>query len=103
MNEQAKVFLSKMSGRIRNGEYDKYLNIPFATRELLYAAVKAKINKKIETSSTPLLTDTEIKIAIQDARETAAVTCELFNKIGITEKTDDGYIINEKWKALLKA
>ncbi len=102
MSEQGRVFLKKMSEKIRNGEYDESLNIPFATRELLYASVKARIDKKIETGATPLLSDSEIKDATKDTKETAAITCEIFYKAGITEKTEGGFIISDKWKRFLK-
>ena len=97
MNEQAKVFLNKMSEKIRAGEFDE--EFPFFTRDLIYASIKARIDKKLETGATPLLTETEVKEAIKDAKETAVMTAKLFLEAGILET----FGVPDKWrKEILK-
>jgi len=93
-NEQSKVFLSKIREKIFNGEFDEYV-MPFVSRELIYASIKARIDKKLETGATPILSDTEIKEALKDTKEIAAITYALFLNAGIIEKTDDGPIVSK--------
>jgi hypothetical protein len=84
------VFLSKIGEQIQNGEFDKYLTMPLMTKELLYSSIKARIQKKIENKATPVLNDAEIVDAIEDAKETAGFTFEIFLKVGFLEKVEDG-------------
>jgi len=99
--ESAQVFLNKMKDKIGKGEYDKEL-LPFMRRESIYASIKARVTKKLETGGTPLLSETEIKDAIQDAREIAAISLSLFAKVGIMEKTEAGWVVTEKGEKLLR-
>jgi hypothetical protein len=101
MNEQ-KLFLDEMYEKISSGEYDKEMTIPFMTKNLIYAAVKAKVNKKIEIGGTPILTKSEIKDALRDARETAVTVASVFIKNGILDKTEDGYDLSEVMKKHFK-
>lgn len=101
MTEQTKVFLTKVSEKIRNGEFDKELSL-FVSRDLIYSAIKARINKKIETGSTPLLSDNEITESINDAKEVAASTLAIFLKLGIVKIIEGTYKIDDKWKSFLK-
>jgi hypothetical protein len=102
MVEQAKVFLSKMSEKINNGEFDYALTIPFISRELIYSSVLARIEKKIETKATPLLNDTEVKDAINDAREIAAHTALIFFHNGMLEIKDGEFVLTEKGHMYVK-
>jgi hypothetical protein len=99
---QGNTFLAKMKGEIKRGEYDKYLTIPFMSKELLYAAIKAKCHHKEELGHNPLLTESEIKLCINDAKETAIEIANLFINIGILEKTIEEYDVSEIGKALIK-
>lgn len=98
--ESAQVFLNKMKDKISKGEYDREL-IPFMRRESIYASIKARVTKKLETGGTPLLSETEIKDAIHDAKEIAAISLALFAKIGLMEKTAEGWIVTPKGEKLL--
>jgi hypothetical protein len=100
-NESAQVFLNKIRDKIGKGLYDKELTVPFMKRESIYASIKARVVKKLETGATPLLSDVEIKDAIKDAKEVAAISLELFSKIGILQKTEEGWIVTEKGTKLL--
>jgi hypothetical protein len=97
MNEQ-KLFLDEMYEKISSGEYDKEMTIPFMTKNLIYAAIKSRVNRKIEIGGTPILTKSEIKDALRDARETAVVVASIFLKNGILEKTEDGYDLSNIMK-----
>lgn len=96
MNEQANVFLTKMSEKVNNGEYDNYLTIPFLSRKLLISSFKARINKKIETNATPLLSDVEIIDSINDAKEVATATAKIFLELGLLKETENGIEVSEK-------
>jgi len=101
MSEQSKVFLSKMSEKIKNGEYDGSVSL-FVSRELIYSSIKARVNKKLETGATPLLTDAEIKDAIKDAKETGDFIVSIFLDNGILKVSEDGIILSEKGNKILK-
>ncbi len=101
-SESAQVFLNKMKDRLAKGEFDKEINVPFMKRESVYASIKARVTKKLETGATPLLSEGEIKDAIQDAKEVAAISLSLFSKIGILQKTEEGWIVTSKGEKLLQ-
>lgn len=100
--EPAQVFLNKMKDKIGKGEYDKEITVPFMKRESIYASIKARVIKKLETGGTPLLSDAEIKDAIKDAKEVAAISLEIFSKIGILQKTETGWIVTPKGEKFLQ-
>jgi len=101
-NQQTEVFLNKISSKIKNGEFDESLTIPFLTKELLFSSIKARIDKKIETGGTPLLTDAEIKDAVKDAKDAAVSTAYMFIKNKILVKGVDGYELSDVAKKALK-
>lgn len=101
MNEQAKVFLNKIREKIKNGHYDKELTIPFMNQESLYDSIRSRVIKKIKTGATPLLTEHEIKDAIQDCKELAVITSQIFLELGILRKTEKGFEVNEKFRKLI--
>jgi hypothetical protein len=84
------VFLTKIAEKLKHGDFDKYLTIPFMTQELILISIKAKFARKIESGGTPILNDAEVKDCIMQAKETAATTCAIFVKFGIVEQTDEG-------------
>jgi len=100
--EKSQVFLVKIGDKIKNGDYDKEFTIPFMTKELVYFSIKARVDKKLETKATPLLTDAEIKDAIKDAKETATITASLFIKNGILIKGVDGYELSSIAKKAIR-
>jgi hypothetical protein len=87
-SQQSKVFLTKITTAIKKGDYDKKLTVPFMTQDLLISAIKAKVNAKESKGSNPILTDTEIKECINDAKETAAYTAIILYQYGILSKDD---------------
>lgn len=101
MKEQSKVFLSKIQEKIKNGEYDNYVSL-FISRELIYACIKSKIDKKLETGSTPLLSDNEIKDALKDAKETSDAIVTLFLNNDILKMSQEGLILSGKGLKILK-
>lgn len=100
-NQQNEVFLNKISSKIKNGEYNEYLTIPFFTKELLFSSFKARIDKKIENNATPILNDSEIKDAIKDAKEIAVTTAKIFIANGVLVKGVDGYELSDVAKKAL--
>jgi hypothetical protein len=102
MNESAQVFLNKVKEKIAQGDYDSELG-PFKTKEHLYASVKARVDRKLETGGTPLLSDAEIKDAFKDANEVSAISFGIFKKLGIIEKTKEGWVVTPRGEKFLKA
>mgnify|MGYP000955445183 CR=1 FL=1 len=94
--QQSKVFLSKIQESINKGDYDKYMTVPFMSKKLLYAAIKAKVVSKEARGNNPILTDSEIKECINDAKETAAYTAAVLFRTGILEKGEDGKLCVSK-------
>jgi len=101
MNEQAKVFFSKISEKINEGFYDEFITIPFMSRQLIIKLIKFNINKKLDMNSTPILSEQEIKNIINDAKETALVTTQIFINIGLIEKVNDNYKVSNICKKIL--
>ena len=72
------------------------------SRDLLRSSFQARMNKKIETNSTPLLSSTEIEDAIKDVKEIAVSAAAIFLEVGILENTEEGTHLSERWKKYLK-
>jgi hypothetical protein len=92
-----KVFLNRMKIKIENGEYDQFMTLPFMTKKLFFANIKNRMEHRLETGGTPVMSDIEIKAVIDDMKETAGATFYLLVKHGILEKTDEGkYELSKK-------
>jgi len=85
------VFLNKMLTKIKDGEFDDQLNLPFMSKELFYSAIKSKLLTKIETGGTPVLNDAEVKDVLLAVKETALQTSAIFIKNKIMVKGIDGW------------
>lgn len=96
------VFLTKISQRIKNGDFDVYLTLPTMTREHLYLSIKSKINKKISTGGTPVLNDNDIKECILEVKEASAATIAIYLKFGFIIRTETGFEFTEKWNLAVK-
>ena len=96
------VFLTRIIDKIKLGDYDQYLTLPFMTRELLLTSLKAKFERRLETGGTPILSDDEIQDCILQAKETAAMTCSIFAKFGFVERTEDGFKLTDKGELALR-
>jgi hypothetical protein len=101
-NINNEVFLNKIAERIKDGDFDMYLTLPFMTRELLFSSIKGRIDKKLATGGTPLLSDTEIRDCISETRETATFIVALYLKLEFMEKTETGFIFTEKGQKAIK-
>jgi len=100
--DTAKIFLDRVLNRIDSGEFDEHLNIPFASRKLLRSLVESKMAKKVETNSTPVLSDTDLWNCVAEVRETAAHTASVFVKKGILVNDENGVlVINPKLEKLI--
>ena len=102
MKDNNNVFLTKIAEKLKRGDFDKYLTIPFMTQELILASIKVKFARKIESGGTPVLNDAEVKDCILQAKETAATTCAIFAKFGFIERTEEGFKITEKAQLALR-
>lgn len=102
-NSNNKVFLNKIAQRIKDGDFDKYLNLPFMTKELLYVRIKDRIERKLKTGGTPILTDYEVKECLEETKQTAVSTFALFLKEGLILRTDEGYTLTEKGEIAIRA
>jgi hypothetical protein len=103
MNEDtAKIFLERVLNRIDAGEFDEHLNIPFASRKLLRSLVEAKMARKVESNTTPILSDTDLWNCVNEVRETAAYTASVLFKSGFLSKDEKGAVgINPKFEKLI--
>jgi len=95
------IFLDSIKKRIETGEFDKEFKVPFMNKKLMYDVIKGKIKKKIKTDRTPMLTDAEIKIVLEEMKEAAGSTFYLFVQYGILEETKEGYQLSSKGKKAL--
>jgi len=102
-NINNEVFLNKIMQRIKSGDFDKYLTLPFMTRDLLVQIIKGRLTKKIDTGGTPILSDNDLKECIADVKETALGIIVLYIKLGFIEKTETGYEFTEKGHLAVKA
>ena len=102
MKENNNVFLTKIAEKLKRGDFDKHLTIPFMTQELILTSIKAKFARKIESGGTPVLNDAEVKDCIMQAKETAAVTCSIFAQFGFVERTEEGFSLTPKGALALK-
>jgi hypothetical protein len=101
--ETAKLILDNLIKEVKDGKYDEHLSIPFMSRELIITSFKGKIQKKIESGGTPVLTDSDIKNCIQDAKESCGAAFHLYEKFGFIEKLEDGtFEITKKGKLAIK-
>lgn len=96
------VFLHLISEKIMEGDYDKYFTIPFMSKELLISTIKNKLDKKIAKSVTPMLTDSEVILCINEVKETAANVFMLYLNEGFIEKTEEGYDLTNKGRIAIK-
>jgi len=103
--EQAAIFLGRVMARVEKGEFDNRLSIPFASRKLLKAVIQSKIDKKLETGATPILSENNLDECIEDVREAAVYTAALFLETGILQENDKGsitkYEVTQQWNNLL--
>ena len=97
------AFLLDFKAKLDNGEYDKHLTLPFMKKELLMAAVSGRIQRKIDKGVTPMLTDSEVQLCIDEAKETAGGTFYLMVKYKILEEKEDGtYGLSGKGQVALR-
>ena len=94
-NINGEVFLTKILERIKNGDFDVYLNVPFQTRELLFASLKSKMAKKISIWGSAVLSDSEVRECLKESEDTALATIGLYFDLGFIEKTEDGINVTE--------
>jgi hypothetical protein len=96
------VFLNKIMQRIKNGDFDAYLTIPFMTRDLLVTTIKGRLEKKIATGGTPILSDADLKDCIAEVKETAVFIVAVYVKLGFMVRTEEGYELSERGKKVIK-
>jgi ABC-type uncharacterized transport system permease subunit len=96
------VFLNKITQKIERGEFDSYLTLPFMTRVILLNNIKSKINKKLITGGTPILSDSEIKESINDIKETALNIILIYMKLGFIERTENGLEFTDKFNLAIR-
>ena len=102
-NSNTNVFLTKITERIKNGDFDTYLTFPLMTRELLHSSIKSKINRKIETGGTAVLNDAEVKDCLAEVKETSTYIIAIYLKLGFIEKKGDSFEITHLGKVAIRA
>lgn len=101
MEEKARIFLNRAYERVDSGEFDSKLQIPFASKKLLKSLLKQMMTNKLNTGSTPVISDLDINDAVDQVRESAAHTLKTFMENGIIKRVDNKLEISEEWKKLL--
>ena len=96
------VFLNKINQRIKHGDFDVYLTLPFMSRDLLSCSFKGRLEKRIASGGTPILSDNEIKDCLAEVKETALSIILIYIKFGFMEKTEAGYELTEKMQKAIK-
>ena len=100
-NETAQMFLNNIRDKINQGDYDSEL-VPIQQKKSLFASIKARVDRKLETGGTPILSEAEIKDSFKDAKEVAAITLGIFKKLGIVENTEEGWKVTTLGEKVLK-
>jgi hypothetical protein len=96
------VFLHKISERIKDGDFDSQLTLPFQTRNLFLSSIKGRILRKLETNSTPILSDNELEDCINETKETSINIINMYLKIGFMKKTEMGYEFTDLYNLAIK-
>ena len=97
--KNAELVLEQILDRIDKGEFDRELDIPFASRKLLKSVVISKMEKKLQTHATPMISESNLYDYIREVKETALETLQLFLNSGILEEDEEGNIVfPEKWE-----
>lgn len=96
------VFLNKITQRINAGDFDVYLTVPFMSRNLLLSCIKGRLNKKITTGGTPILSDADIKDCLTEVKETAASIISIYVKLGFMVRTETGFEFSKKGDLAVK-
>ena len=96
------VFLSKITQRIRHGDFDTHLTLPFMTRDLLFSSIKGRIDKRVATGGTPILNDNEIKDCLAEVKETAMNIISIYLKLGFMKRTEAGFEFSDKFYLAIK-
>ena len=68
------------------------------SRTLIYLVIKDKIDNKLKNGSTPILLDVEIDKIIDDVKETAIFTSQIFINNGILIKDNDTYKLSDEFR-----
>jgi len=97
------VFFSKILQKVKNGDFDTYLTLPFMTRDLFLNSVKGRLDKKIATGGTPILSDSDLKDCLAETKETATYIIALYIKLGFMVRTETGFEMTEKMQLAIKA
>ena len=84
------VYLSKVTQRINNGDFDSMLVVPFMTRNLFLSSIKNRLNEREENGRARVLTDNELKESIVDTQATAVEILQSYIANGFMEITDEG-------------
>jgi hypothetical protein len=97
------VFYHKIKEQTLNGVFDPFLTIPFMSRDLLIATFSEKLQRKIDTGGTAILTDVEIRECISETKEIAGIIVSIYMKFGFIEKTEEGYEFTKKGDLAIRA
>ena len=95
-NNNGENFLAKINARVKDGDFDAYLTIPFMTRELFLASIKSHLAKKISIGGSSVLSDTELRECLSETKDTAVNTAITFMQHGLLEQTEEGLSFTEK-------
>lgn len=97
------VFLNKINEKINEGLFDSYFTLPFMSRRLFLATVKERINKKINTGSSPILSDKELKDCLEDTKHIAVSIFAIYLDKGFIVRTEEGFSFTELGHRAIKA
>ena len=89
------VFLTKITQKVLNGDFDNYLNIPFHTKELLLSSIKNRIARRIALEESPIISDKEITECIYESELNAFEILNKYIELGFLKKDEDGITLTE--------
>ena len=89
------TFLIKIAQKIKDGDYDEFLIIPFQSQKLFLTTIKHKILKRVEKGGLPVLTDNEIKECIDESQNIALDLLKLYFESGFLIKNENGIELTE--------
>jgi len=102
MSEQSMNFMSKINTQLNEGHFDNEITLPFMSRDTIRLMIQKKMDVKIETGSTPFLSEREVEDAVKSAKLLAAETAAIFLEMGLLERAEEGIQVSDHGKTLIK-
>lgn len=100
--EPVVMFLTRLKSKIKKGEYNEYLTIPFASKDMLYSVAEEKVLERVKKGVNPLLNERDMMECVQATISIAVEVAKVYIDSGVLVKTEDGYEVSDKGRLALK-